>query len=192
MLSALRKMNQWIGKMEEFLISYSIIILASLTVGNVISRKIFNYSWSFTEEISQFILVLITFVSVSYGTRKARHICMTALFEALSRRWQKLFIFASSIVTAAILFYLAYHAYEYVVSTHQMNKTTPALRIPFYLVIICVPVGLFLGGIQYLLIILKNLTEKEIWLSFEEVNELKEIVVADSPAKADEEVTCSV
>ena len=191
MLNTLNKTNKWIGRLEEFLISYSIIVLAALTVGNVIGRKVFNHSWSFTEEVSQFILVLITFSSVSYGTRKARHICMTALFENLSRRWKKLFIYFSSIVTAGILFYLAYHSYEYVLSTYQMNKTTPVLRIPFYLVIACVPVGLCLGGIQYLLTVVKNLTEKEVWLSFEEIDELKDILV-DTPEKTEGEVSCSV
>ena len=191
MIHLLQKINHWTGNIERFLIAWSTIVLAAMTVGNVVSRKVFNYSWSFTEEISQFILVLITFVSVSYGTRKARHICMTALFEALSRKWQKIFILVSSLVTAGILFYLGYFAFEYVVSTYHMNKTTPVLRIPFYLVIVCVPVGLFLGGIQFLLTFVKNLKEKEIWLSFDEKSELKEI---GEPAneKVEEEVPCSV
>ena len=186
MLNLLKNINHWIGEFERVIISYSTIILAAITVGNVISRKLFNFSWSFTEEISQFILVLITFVSVSYGTRKARHICMTALFEALGRKGQKVFILTSSIVTAGILFYLGYYAFEYVVSTFHMNKTTPVLRIPFYLVIACVPVGLFLGGIQYILTFVKNLTEKEIWLSFEEKSEIKDIITTD-----EKEAPCS-
>ncbi len=192
MLNLLKKINSGIGQLEKWLISWSTILLAVLTVGNVISRKIFNHSWSFTEEISQFILVLITFVSVSYGTRKARHISMTALFEALSRRWQKIFIFVSSAMTAAILFYLAFYAYEYVVSTYQMHKTTPVLRIPFYLVIVCVPVGLALGGIQYLLTLVKNITEKEVWLSFEEKSEYKDIEDATPDDSNDKEAPCSL
>ena len=191
MIRLLKKTNHWIGQVEKHLISYATIVLAVLTVGNVVSRKVFNFSWSFTEEVSQFILVLITFVSVSYGTRKARHICMTALFEALSLRWQKLFILTSSMLTAGILFYLGYFAYEYVASTYHLHKTTPVLRIPFYLVIACVPAGLFLGGIQYVLTFIKNLAEKEIWLSFEERSELREIVKAPSE-KSGEEVPCSV
>ena len=191
MIGLLKNINRWIGEFEKFLISYSIIALAALTVGNVVSRKVFNFSWSFTEEISQFILVLITFISVSYGTRKARHICMTALFEALSLRWQKWFIGISSVLTAGILFYLGYFAFEYVASTYQMHKTTPVLRIPFYLVIVCVPVGLWLGGIQYLLTFMKNLTEKEIWLSFEEKSELSGIS-DEASEENNKEVPCSV
>ncbi len=171
----LKSVNGFIGDIEKNILSYSIIVLSLLTVGNVISRKIFNFSWSFTEEISQFILVLITFISVSYGTRKARHICMTAVYESLSDKWKKIFMLFSSIVTAGILFYLTYYAYEYVLSTYKMQKTTPVLRLPFFLVIACVPVGLFLGGIQYLLTFIKNLTEKGVWLSFEERSEYKEI-----------------
>ena len=168
MLSAvLTRLNTFMGFLEKKVLSYSIIALSALTVGNVLSRKLFNYSWSFTEEISQFILVLITFIGVSYGARKARHICMTAVYEALSPKWQKVFALITSAVTAALLFYLSYHAYEYVLSTYMMKKTTPVLRVPFYLVISCVPLGLFLGGIQYVLTFIKNLTEEGVWLSFE-------------------------
>ena len=165
---ALKKINGFIGNIEAYLLSWSTIFLAALTVGNVVSRKLLNYSWSFTEEISQFILVLVTFIGVSYGARKARHICMTALFEALNQKWQKIFMLVSSIVTAAVLFYLAYYAYEYVLSTYKMQKTTPVLRMPFFLLISSVPVGLFLGGLQYVLTFIKNLTSQGVWNSYEE------------------------
>lgn len=163
----LKRLNQLMGLLEKTVLSYSILVLAAITVGNVISRKIFNYSWSFTEEISQFILVLITFIGVSYGARRARHICMTAVYEALSPKWQKAFALITSAVTAGLLFYLGYQAFEYVLSTYMMKKTTPVLRIPFYLVISCVPFGLFLGGLQYVLTFIKNITDEGVWLSYE-------------------------
>ncbi len=171
----LKKANGLMGRLERELLSWSIILLAALTVGNIISRKLFNYSWSFTEEISQFILVLVTFISVSYGARKGRHICMTALYEQLNERTRKVFTLIISAVTAAILFYLSYYAMDYVLSTWKLQKTTPVLRIPFYLVIACVPVGLFIGGIQYLLTLVRNITTEGIWLSFEEKAEFNEL-----------------
>jgi TRAP-type C4-dicarboxylate transport system permease small subunit len=168
MLTVALKIYRLLGNAEAFLISWSIIVLAAITVGNVVSRKLFNFSWSSAEEISQFILVLVTFIGLSYGARKARHICMTALSEMLNQKWQKVFMLISTILTAAVLFYLAYYSYEYVLSTYTMQKTTPVLRIPFYLVIISVPIGLFLGGLQYVLTFIKNLTSQGVWNSFEE------------------------
>ncbi len=73
------------------------------------------------------------------------------------------------------MFYLAYYAMEYTLNVMETQRLTPVLRLPFYLVVIWVPVGFVLGGIQYFLTFVKNLTEKKVWISFEEQTEYKKI-----------------
>ena len=41
----------------------------------------------------------------------------------------------------------------------------PALGVPVYLVYLWVPIGFFVTGIQYALTMVKNIREKEIYLS---------------------------
>ena len=79
-----------IRAIEKFILTYGIICLAIITVGNVISRKVFNYSWAFTEEISQFIMVIITFMGLGHAARKARHIRMTAVYDLVNDRIKKI------------------------------------------------------------------------------------------------------
>jgi TRAP-type C4-dicarboxylate transport system permease small subunit len=159
---------------EEAILSWGVISMAVITIGNVLSRKFFNHSWSFSEEVSQFILVIITFMGVSYAARKGRHIRMTALCEMMPQKVQKAMILIVAFLTMIILFYLCYHSALYVMKIKAYGRVTPALRIPFYLVLIWVPMGLFAGAIQYGLAFVKNLREKEIWLSFEEKSEYRE------------------
>ncbi len=168
------KLNRIVSKIEKYILSYGIICLATVTVGNVLSRKLFNYSWSFAEEISQFILVIVTFMGISYAARKSRHIRMTAFYELVNDKAKKILILLVSLVTAAILFYLSYQAVLFVLEVKMYGRVTPALRVPFYLVIMWAPAGLFLGAIQYLLTFIKNITIKEVWLSNEEKSEYKE------------------
>ena len=160
--------------LEEAVLSWGVITMAVVTIGNVLSRKFFNHSWSFSEEVSQFALVIITFMGVSYAARKGRHIRMTALVEMMSPRIQKAMMLIVALVTMIILFYLCYHSSLYMMKIKAYGRVTPALRVPFYLVLIWVPTGLFLGAIQYGLAFVKNLREKEIWLSFEEKSEYRE------------------
>lgn len=174
----LNKINKFFCRIEEFVLSYGVILLTVITVGNVISRKFFNHSWSFAEEISQFILVIMTFMGVGYAARKSRHIRMTALYEMMPERIKKAFMLVISLTTSILLFYLAYYAWEYTQSVIKMGRVTPVLRIPFYMVIIWAPVGLFMGAVQYVLTFIKNLTHKDVWLSFEEQSEYKELAPA--------------
>ena len=162
---------------EEFILTYGIIALAVLTIGNVISRRVFNSSWTFTEEVSQFILVILTFMGVSYAIRCGRHIRMSAFYDLISEKWQRRLMMLISIVTAVILFFLAYHALLFVLETKKYGRVTPSLMVPFYLVIIWAPIGLFLGGIQYILTFFKNLTSDEAWLSYEEKSDYKDFDV---------------
>jgi C4-dicarboxylate transporter DctQ subunit len=176
-----QRINNAIRGVEEAILSWGVITMAVMTIGNVLSRKFFNHSWSFSEEVSQFILVIISFIGVSYAARKGRHIRMTAVSEMMPFKVQKVMILVVAFVTMIILFYLCYHSSFYVMKIHAYGRVTPALRFPFYLVLIWVPIGLFLGAVQYGLAFVKNLREKEIWLSFEEKSEYREFdVVPDT------------
>ena len=176
-----QKINNAVKGIEEAILSWGVISMAVMTIGNVLSRKFFNYSWSFSEEVSQFILVIISFIGVSYAARKGRHIRMTAVIEMMPPKAQKVMIMIVAFVTMITLFYLCYHSSIYVMKIQAYGRVTPALRFPFYLVLIWVPIGLFLGGIQYGLAFVKNLKEEEIWLSFEEKSEYREFdIVPDT------------
>lgn len=174
-MPVLKKINNITRKIEELILSYGIILLAGITMGNVVSRKFFNHSWSFTEEVSQFILVIITFIGVGYAARKSRHIRMTAFYDMIGEKLKKVIILIVSFFTMLLMFYLAYYAMEYTLNVMETQRLTPVLRLPFYLVVIWVPVGFVLGGIQYFLTFVKNLTEKKVWISFEEQTEYKKI-----------------
>ncbi|MEA1927564.1 MAG: TRAP transporter small permease [Candidatus Auribacterota bacterium] len=174
-MKGIAALNRGIKYIETFILSLSIISLAVVTVGNVISRKLFNFSWTFAEEVSQFIMVLITFMGISYAARRARHIRMTAIFDNVPDKIKKAMMLLVSLITAATLFYLAYYSIVYLLDVRATGRVTPVLRIPFYLVIISVPLGFFLGGIQFSLTFLKNIMAKEVWLSSEEKAGYKEI-----------------
>ena len=154
-------------KVEEWMLAFGVILITAITTGNAISRKIFNYSWSSAEECTQFLLVIVTFMGISYAARKGRHIRMTAFFEFMPKKMQKLLTLFTCLITAAILFYLAKHAIVYVHNVYSVGRVTPSLRIPFWTTVMWVPIGLILAGIQYLRAFYKNLVEKDVWVSAE-------------------------
>lgn len=152
---------------EEYILSYGIIILAILLIGNVLSRVIFNYSWQFVEEIAQAIVVFVTFLGLGYCVRKARHIRMTAIYDLLGDRVRKVFIIVISAVTGATMLVLAYWSALYAINTYQMGNVSSSLRIPMYLIYMWVPIGFFMAAIEYALTIYKNLKAEGVYLSIE-------------------------
>ncbi|WP_339802704.1 hypothetical protein [uncultured Marinobacter sp.] len=70
-----------------------------------------------------------------------------------------------SFVTSAIMFFLCYYAYEYIMTLYSRGRILPALSIPVWTIYLWVPLGFAITGIQYFLTGIKNLTSKDVYLS---------------------------
>ena len=61
-----------IARFEGWVLAYGVLLMALNTVANVVARRL-GQSFYFTEELNQFLMVLITFVGIGYAARRARH-----------------------------------------------------------------------------------------------------------------------
>lgn len=154
-------------RIEEFILSYSVIVMAIILVGNVISRSVFNRSWTFAEEVGQILIIFMTFAGISYGAKKARHISMSAVFDLVGVKVQKIMILIISLGTSIVMSYLTILSFRYLVKVANLGRVTPALRIPLQYVYIIVPIGFGLAAIQYFANFLINIKHKEVYLSTE-------------------------
>ncbi|MEX0819607.1 MAG: TRAP transporter small permease [Pirellulaceae bacterium] len=173
------KAGRAIQRVEEAVLSGAILVIAGLTILNVICRSVFGFSLAFTEEVSQFCIIIVCFVGLGYAASKGRHIRMTAIYDQLPPATRKVFMVVITISTALLMFTLSWYALRYVVTVHELGGIYPALRVPFYLVYAIAPVGLFLAGVQYGLAAVRNLISKDIYLSFEMKDEYAHPVTPD-------------
>lgn len=144
--------------------------LAILLITNVIAREFFT-SIYYAEEISEFLVIFITFIGVSYGVRRARHIRMGAFLDLMPSSIEKIFIIIISLISAGVMFFMADASYEYLLYSLKKSHQTPALKLPYWLFYVIVPIGFSMAGIQYILTIVKNLSVKETWMSPEQQSE---------------------
>ena len=167
----LAKTNMVLEKIEEVILCIGVGALAVILIVNVIARKA-GASIYFIDEIAMFLVIWITFIGISYASRKARHIRMGAIFDLSPVSVQKIMIFVISTISAVVMFYLAYISVNYVYTTYRWQQVAPALRMPYWIGIVVVPVGFSLAGIHYVRTIVKNIRVKEeVWLSPEQKSE---------------------
>jgi len=185
-MKLLSLLNLGLEKIEEWIIAYSIILMALLLVSNVLVRNLLNTSINFTEEVSQFLTIFVTFFGTSYAARKAQHIRMSLLYDICGNKGKKATILVTSIGTAIVMFYLTYLSYRYVIRVAALHRVSPILQFPLYIVWSAVPIGCFLTGIQYVLTTVKNLSVKEPWVSFESKFEYEEVPVSNDNKGLDE------
>lgn len=168
----LGRIDAAIGRVEVWILSWGIILMAANTIANVFGRYVFNQSIYFSEELNEFLIVIVTFMGLGYATRKGIHIRMSAIYDALPRRLRKTLMIVIASCTAVMLGLLAWFALEYVQKVASRGRITPALQMPLYLSYIWVVIGLALASFQYLLTALRNmkLAEEEIYVSYLEID----------------------
>ena len=154
-----------IARIEAILLATGVLLLAANTIANVLGRFVFQNSIFFSEELNRVLIIMITFAGISYAARHGRHIRMSALFDALPPRPRKMMMVVISLVSGVIMLALAWYALHYIQTQAGRGRVLPALQIPVWWTLVWVPVGFFMTGTQYLLTALKNLLEKDIYLS---------------------------
>ncbi|WP_320048053.1 TRAP transporter small permease [uncultured Ilyobacter sp.] len=166
-MNFIKKVNNFTRKIEEVILSYGIIFMAITLIGNVISRTLFNKSWTWAEEVGQILVIAITFVGTSHAARVGRHIRMSAFFDTLSQKNQKILILIMSLITSITMFYLSYLSLLYTVKIYSIGRVTPSMRLPMYKITSVVVFGFFLSGIQYLINFILNIKEKDVYIGTE-------------------------
>lgn len=165
-LSVLKRLDDGLSVVERQLLGWSIVIMAVNTVANVIMRLGFSSSIFFSEELNQFLIILVTFVGISEAARMGRHIRMSAFTDMLGPQASKIMMIIITLGTAALLFLLAWYSIGYVLSQIQSNRLTPALRIPYYFTVLIVPFGFTVTGIQFVLAAATNIFRPGTHLSY--------------------------
>lgn len=169
-MKGIQILDRFLMKVEMFILSYAIIVIFVMVAGNVLYRAVTGNSWTFNAEVSQFAVIIATFLGISYAARKGRHIRMSAFFDLAPKKVKKVLAIVISAVTAIVLLVLAYYSFEYVLWTMNTGRVTTALQIPAYVMVIFLPIGFILGAMQYFRNIWINIKEDEIYIGTEKLD----------------------
>lgn len=143
-------------KTEEAILSAAILGIAFLTIANVFARTLLGTSLTLAEEVSQFLIIAVTFVGLSYAASLGRHIRMTALCDLLPERSRRHLRGAVQSATALLMFVLGGYACKYVHTVYELGGVYPVTRIPFFVIYLVAPLGFILAGCQFALVALKD------------------------------------
>lgn len=174
-MKALAAIDRVIARFESIVLAYGVILMAINSVANVIGRFLLGQSIYFSQELNEFLIVLVTFVGLGYATRQGRHIRMSAFYDQLPDRGRKALMILIAALTGTIMLVLAYYSYLYVDRLARLGKVTPSLQVPLYLTYLWVPVGFVITGIQYYLTVVRNFQKHDVYISFDNIDSYDEV-----------------
>lgn len=153
------------SKVEAIMLATGVLLMALNTCINVVARFVFGEGLFFAGEINRILIILITFAGIGFAARLGRHIRMSAFFDMLPKKGRKFVMIVVSIITAVIMFALAYFSFQYIISVYERGRILPALGFEIWWIYIWVPLGFAITGIQYFLTAYKNFISDDVYLS---------------------------
>ena len=139
--------------------------MATNTIANVIGRFVLGQSIFFSGESNRILIIMITFAGIGYAARHGRHIRMSAIYDIFPVITRKILMITIALITSAAMFFLLYFSVLYIIDLQSKGRVLPALGFPIWTIYLWVPLGFGITGIQYFLTAIKNLREKDVYLS---------------------------
>lgn len=124
---------------ERWLASLALVIIALISLGNVVTRYITGGSLAFTEELSVFLLVVLTFAGAAVALRRNGHIRIGMLERALPARARRLLVLFQGLCGVAVLGLIAWFGARLAWQEYQWETLSPGLGLPQWWYIVWLP-----------------------------------------------------
>ena len=125
-----------------------------LTFANVVARYVFSASFSFSEEITTYLFVLLSLIGSASAARRKAHLGFTAIVDLMSAGMKRAIAIMS--YTLAFLFSSAlfYYGINMVMSQMRRGQVTAGMQWPEWIFGAFVPLGAFFIAIEFLFLLL--------------------------------------
>ena len=143
-------MSETLQKIEKFVSCACVAVMAVLVFANVIARKVFNHSLAFSDEMSTYLFVLMSFMGTAIAARRGAHLGLSIVTDRLSpdaRRALNIIMYA---VSALFCLLIIVFGVQMVVSQYNFGQETAAMQWPEWIYGAFVPVGAFFAMVAFL------------------------------------------
>ena len=157
-------MSHFIDRLERATLVWTILGLALIGFIQVFARYLFNYSFTWFEELGRYLGVFVAFLGGGIGVKTGSHFTMDLIVSHLDRPWQQLLKAATSILSALFFVLVAYYSWKIVIRMYGYETTSPAMEMPMYVAYLPIPFFSMVMGFRFFAVginFLKELGSKE-------------------------------
>ncbi len=133
-------------------IALALLVFSWLTVcADVVLRYFFSRPIPWSTEVTEYILLQITFLGTAWLLRREGHVIVDVVISRLSERNQSLLNSITSIIAALLCLAMTYWAVVDTLEVFQQGLIIPKqLDTPKYIVFIVIPLGYLMLSLQFM------------------------------------------
>lgn len=154
-------MKKFLNNIEEYIAAICLLIMTGIAFANVLSRKFFHQSWSFTDEITTNLFVLSSFLGAAVAAKRGSHLGLSLFTDKIPKKYQK---YVSLITVAAAIFFCFFmikYGFMLAMEEKATGQCTPALGWPEWIYGMFVPIGGVFIMIRFIQFGIKSFRKEE-------------------------------
>lgn len=118
-------------KMEDVILMTCLGVMGIVLFLQVIFRYFLGIPLMWSEELSRYLQIWLTFLGIGYGIRNSSHISMVLVYEKLPKKVQVVVSILSNIVIMVCFIVFIPGAIRFVVDQNQLNSSAMQVRMSF-------------------------------------------------------------
>ena len=148
---------------------------------NVVARYGFNYSITWASELTVYLFLWSMFFAAAYCFKLGEHISINLVVERVNKKFAKLIILFSYLVTLVFLCAVSYYGYEYLLLVIELEEMSVDLEVPMWIPYLVIPISFAMSAYRVIehIIALIKLPAEEIEFVDETSEMMKEMNVDD-------------
>lgn len=127
-------------RVERFLGAAAMALIVAITLANVLVRYFTDISFAFTEEVSVFLLIFLTFIGSAKAFLDGNQIAVTYFIDQLGWAWKRRFLLFGLAMSALMMALLVWFGARMAWDDYDLDVTSPGLGWPQWIYTVWLPV----------------------------------------------------
>lgn len=146
MIKFFNLLSDTIGVINRAIAMFGITAGVTLAFANVVARYVFDYSLTWAAELTVYLFLWGMFFGAAYCFKIDGHISIGLLVENVSKKWAKVLMLITRLVTFTYLSIVAYYGYQYLLFVIELDEMSIDLEIPMWIPYLVIPVSFAFGA----------------------------------------------
>ena len=144
------KVKNVLDNLEGYVCVVLLIAMSIIIFLQVVCRFILKSSLPWSEELSRYLLVWVSFLGGAYGVRTGAHLGVEAVILLLPKKVQNIIRIVVDFICIALCSIVLKFGIDIVATQLKRMQYSPAMRIPMAYVYMAIPIGMAVFIIRYI------------------------------------------
>ena len=134
-MEKLKKVLHWLDEnLESTICMILMVAFCSILFLQVVMRKVFNNSLSWSEELARYIFIWMVFIGISYGAKQMKHLKIDVFLNVFPKKIRGFIVILADVIVLTFGGVVVFAAYITVSKYLQVGTASPAMHIPYWFI----------------------------------------------------------